>query len=566
MSSAVHILQTIMNSSATPMMEAFQAAHYLDRLNALEVPATENIKSFDEFVNFQVESTIEALNQTRRQLSHSNMLHGATNNRATQSTEIFDLFPIDDEESCREGNRPEIICIESLSSDFFDWTSAFWELPWSNIENRQSHFQIAMKEGIMRVFSTFSALIEAIINNFCLSAETKTLMKSIEALEILINCCLDMEEQLSNFLIEPFRDLLFQISKSLIVALERSIKIDVKTLFQLKGSVAENLEPAQGTSQFLFLINKAYEYLWKLSGLASRAGIRDLSTFYPPSNLLRAVSEASADAVEKVASRKPPLSVDGYEVDEAILLLSWSAMEKIKTQALPKLVKGWHILLCSGISAEKNADTFKWCCKRIEASQEFLIKTWVETKLEKLDSIMTTFLDLGSIITSNSVNISASMKWSNPMLSEHCRPVIWELISAMMDYDADMFSLVEVLRDEVMGEIYLAVLEGVQNLTADASFEEASLESKCQLLLDFAVLTSWLEERTGKNDLPTDGGSLPLTKKLLSFLENHVREKINSMASSKKESLAMYAFISKVVTSAAAEIPCANMNANSVPE
>ena len=152
------------------------------------------------------------------------------------------------------------------------------------------------------------------------------------------------------------------------------------------------------------------------------------------------------------------------------------------------------------------------------------------------------------------------------MLSEHCRPVIWELISAMMDYDADMFSLVEVLRDEVMGEIYLAVLEGVQNLTADASFEEASLESKCQLLLDFAVLTSWLEERTGKNDLPTDGGSLPLTKKLLSFLENHVREKINSMASSKKESLAMYAFISKVVTSAAAEIPCANMNANSVPE
>lgn len=564
MSSAVHVLQTIMDSSATPMAEAFQAAHFLDRLNVLKVPSTENIQSFDEFTNFQVESMIESLNQTRRQLSHSNILHGATDNKSIRSTQTFYSFPIEDE-SCREGNTPEIACIATLSSDFFDWTSAFWELPWSNIENRQSYFQATMKEGIMRVFSTLSALVEAIIDIFCSSAETKTLLKSIEALEILINCCLDMEEQLSVFLIEPFRDLVFHLSKKLVMTLEKSIKNDVKTLFQLKGSIPENLEPAQGNSQFLFLINKAYEYLWKLSGHASHAGIRDLSTFYPPSNLLRAVSEASADTVEKIASRKPPLSADGYEVDEVILLLSWNAMEKIKTQALPKLVKGWHILLCSGMSAEKNADTFKWCCSRIESSQEFLIKTWVETKLEKLDPIMTTFLDLGSIIAPTSVNSSASMKWNHPMLSENCRPVIWELISAMMEFDADMFSLVEVLRDEVMGEIYLAVLEGVQNLTADATFEEASLESKCQLLLDFAVLTSWLDEKTGKNDLAADSGSLPLAKKLLNFLENHIREKINSTFSSKKECLAVYAFISKIVNSAV-KIQCSNMNSNSVPK
>jgi hypothetical protein len=101
---------------------------------------------------------------------------------------------------------------------------------------------------------------------------------------------------------------------------------------------------------------------------------------------------------------------------------------------------------------------------------------------------------------------------------------ILELCSIVDAYDADIQIMVPVLQEEVMGEIHLAVVEGILNLMASDIFKTASMQGVCQLWLDLSALHDWLLQHENEDDHMDRKGSVTLAESLLAEIEEHVRK------------------------------------------
>eukprot|EP00889_Picochlorum_renovo_P003551 jgi/Picre1/30581/NNA_005943.t1 len=127
---------------------------------------------------------------------------------------------------------------------------------------------------------------------------------------------------------------------------------------------------------------------------------------------------------------------------------------------------------------------------------------------------MVDVLDVESRNVANTVDISTP------------KPCIRELCSILEAYDADIQIMVPVLQEEVMGEIHLAVIEGILNLMASDIFKTAAMQGVCQLWLDLSALHDWLIQHENEDDRMDRKGSVTLAESLLAEIEEHVRKQL----------------------------------------
>ena len=174
-------------------------------------------------------------------------------------------------------------------------------------------------------------------------------------------------------------------------------------------------------------------------------------------------------------------------VDEFILLGACQTLESIKTAVLPEIVTVHSAVLHLGnATSTENSDAFKWCCTHLEDGQEVLMKRWVEIKLQKLEPIMSVVL--GSSATDDPRSV--------PCSAENCstggpHPAIRELMIILKGYDADISLMMPSLRDEVMGDIYLAVAEG---------WVGAENARGLQAWVDAKAMKTWMVSQLGSDD------------------------------------------------------------------
>ena len=172
-------------------------------------------------------------------------------------------------------------------------------------------------------------------------------------------------------------------------------------------------------------------------------------------------------------------------VDEFILLMACQMLESMKTTLLPGIITAHSSVLQLGdATASENSDAFKSCCAHLEDGQEALLKRWVEIKLQKLEPTMDVLLNHG--LGSSSLSSGTEGKPS---------PAVRELMIILNAYDADISLTMPSLRDEVMGDIFLAVVDGWGNLVAS---EGASATRQARV--DAESLKAWMIARLGSDD------------------------------------------------------------------
>ena len=172
-------------------------------------------------------------------------------------------------------------------------------------------------------------------------------------------------------------------------------------------------------------------------------------------------------------------------VDEFILLMACQMLESMKTTLLPGIITAHSSVLQLGdATASENSDAFKSCCAHLEDGQEALLKRWVEIKLQKLEPTMDVLLNHG--LGSSSLSSGTEGKPS---------PAVRELMIILNAYDADISLTMPSLRDEVMGDIFLAVVDGWGNLVAS---EGASATRQARV--DAESLKAWMVARLGSDD------------------------------------------------------------------
>lgn len=392
MSSAVNVLQAILNSSVTPMGSAFEAAGYLEQLKKLNVPAAANVKSFEDFINVQIKTIIDKLEGLQKKCSKE---------RASIVQEAKGMYKItgpgDGHKRMIEDlqEEPEIICIHKLVSEFFEWINSFWELV--RFHNQSALFtdsEGVMGDSVDRVFQHFSDLVASKILDVCSIVPYNEFLDIYIVIQLLVDCCKDMDETLSTVMMPLLKRMISSICEQLIEASEKHLERMIKENLILHGKHPETFNPIHGVARFHQLGNSAMHFIRNLSIEAAMLGIRIPSGSRPSFNILKVMSSGSSQALIKLASRKPVLSADGDEVDEIILLHAWKVLENIKTSTLPLLVTTWDSLLQISSTSDENTEAFKWCCANIEDSQEHLVKSWVEIKLEKLEPKMASLLNV----------------------------------------------------------------------------------------------------------------------------------------------------------------------------
>jgi hypothetical protein len=524
MESAVTILEATLHNSKVTMGESLEAACYLEKLKILGVPAAADKKSVDAFFEFQVSSVIVSMKKMRE---YSKSLDRVQNRSCSESQS---RNPRVDQSfgSTKLAKSHEKFCVQTLTADFYEWCYEIWGLFKSPNSSNASILNsydknVAKNTVIERAFSAYSDLIESCISSICLSHSD--IKESEEIIEFLIDTQLEQEEDMSTVLLPLCKDLVIHSCQQIILGFESHLRMHAQSVLLVNGNCMSGFIPQKNAIHLHESIDEYLSCISKISKHAARIKVKVPVASYPVNSLLKLVSEVCSASILKLASRKPVLSMDGEEVDEYILFIAWNTLEEIKTCVLPQLVTKWSFLLNSGGTTPKeNAQAFKWCCRQIEESQEYLIRSWVEIKLEKLEPAMETLLTMEEAERGHE---------HEEALVELCmaKPCLWELLTALKCYDADLQLSIPVLREEVTGELYLAIVEGIQNLFLSDHYRNSDLQSKAQLWLDLSVFQSWLNN-IEKSENRTDMESRTLAQTVLSQIEENVRSQIQKVPGS----------------------------------
>lgn len=515
MESAVTILEATLHNSTVSTGESLEAACYLEKFRVMGVPAASGKKSLDDFFEFQVSKVIENMSKIKeyaKSLEQGLVRDQRESHYQSQSPR---------NQSVSESRTShDVICIESLTSNFYEWCYEIWDLFDPRIRSNDSLIQIQqegrvlIKQVVERAFSAYSDLIESCIAGICSSYDNIT--ESDQIVRFLIEACLDLEDEISDFLLPLCKDMIIYSCEQLIRGLESHLKLNAQNIFLMKGHCLDGFLPRQNIASLHQIIDESLFCISKIGKHTSRIKVRVPEPSHPINSILKIASEITSSSISKLSSRKPVLSLNGEEVDEYVLLLAWNTLEGIKTNVLPQVATNWSFLLNSGgVTPKENAAAFKWCCCQIEESQEYLIRSWVEIKLEKLEPVMESLL---------TIEEPKRAQEHEHELLELCmaKPCIWEIFTALESYDADIQHTIPVLREEVTGEMYLAVVEGIQNLVQSEHFLNSTLQSKAQLWLDLAAFQSYLidvETKEKRSDM--EGTALAQT--ILSRVEESVR-------------------------------------------
>lgn len=524
MESAVKILEATLHSSKVTMGESLEAACYLEKLKVLDVPAAADKKSLEAFFEFQVSRIIESMKKIREYTKSLDQVQ----NRSSSEIQ-FRHFKMDQPYgSMHVGNSHERYCVQTLTADFFEWCYEIWDLLKSSSSSNAPTLDFCDKTGakktaIERGFSAYSALIESCISSICSSHSD--IKDSEEIIQFLIDTYLELEDDMSTVLLPLCKDLVIHSCQQIILALESHLKINAQNVLLVNGNCMNGFIPRSNAINIHQHIEESLNCVSKISKHAARIKVKVPVSSYPMNSILKLASEVCSSSILKLASRKPVLSMDGEEVDEYILLFAWNTLEEIKTRVLPQVVTKWSFLLNSGGTTPKeNAQAFTWCCHQIEESQEYLIRSWVEIKLEKLEPAMETLLTMDE---------TGRGQEHEQTLVELCmaKPCLWELLIGLKCFDAEIQLTIPILREEVIGEMYLAIIEGIQNLVLSDHYSKSDLQSKAQLWLDLAFFQSWLIN-IEKNENLTDMESITLAQTVLSQIEENVRSQIQNLKGS----------------------------------
>jgi hypothetical protein len=517
MQSAVKVLQGLVHNSHT-MDESFEAACYLEKLKRLNVPAASQVNSLQDFTECQVNRVIKEMKETKRNSysSTNEQLHGERHASSKQ-------LELGHGRMSQASVSQERHCIQNLTLQFYEWSYEFWDLfkPGRHV---QEPFVLLLDKGqqernkvIQRVFSAYSDMIENCLIGICSSDQT--IVESEEIVSFFTETCLELDEAMGSVIVPLYKDLVEHMCQQVILALESHLQSQAPNVFLVKNPCLNGFVPYQNISSLHCSIDRSLLCVSMLARHASRIKVQMPLALHPANNLLKVASKVCGESIIKIAARKPVLSVEGDEVDEFVLLVAWNTLEGIKTNVLPQVVTRWSAVLNSGgVTAKDNSQAFKWCCTQLEDAQEYVIKSWVEIKLEKLEPVMDSLLNMEN--ASDQSKISLTM----------AKPCIWELCTSLKAYDADIQHMILVLREEVMGEMYLAVVEGIQNLCMSDTFKNACLQAKCQLWLDVCTFHSWLI-----NEVPEEGQADVESISLLNTIATRIEEHVRSISDSAKE-------------------------------
>ncbi|KAI8100821.1 hypothetical protein M9434_005206 [Picochlorum sp. BPE23] len=508
MEAAVRTLHMIMHNPKLLLEESFEAACYLEKLKKLGVPAAADMDTMQEFTDFQVNEIISEMRTIHKEAQSLDMKRdSSTGERKHSHTWTAEKTHI----------STSRLCIQNLTVEFYEWCHEFWDLfkPSRNIEPFNCLWSLGQEHrgtALERVFSAYSELVESCMVEIC---ETNDIVHESNAvIEFLTDCCFELDEDIGRIINPYYRDLVEHICQQVILALVAHLKTHAQKVFVIEDSCMDGFLPHQNIAWLHMVINEAMECVSRLSKRAMAIKVKVPPDSYPLHTLLKSCAETCADSVTRLAARKPVLSISGKEVDEFVLLVAWNTLEAVKISVLPRIVQTWSSLLNSAATPKENSQAFSWCCSKLEEAQEFVMKSWVEIKLEKLEPIMVDVLDVESRNVANTVDISTP------------KPCIRELCSILEAYDADIQIMVPVLQEEVMGEIHLAVIEGILNLMASDIFKTAAMQGVCQLWLDLSALHDWLIQHENEDDRMDRKGSVTLAESLLAEIEEHVRKQL----------------------------------------
>jgi hypothetical protein len=259
-----------------------------------------------------------------------------------------------------------------------------------------------------------------------------------------------------------------------------------------------------------------------MSRLVKHARLIHAPIGFKANAFLKAASAACSAFIVQYVVNLPLASTTGdregaNHVDEFILLAACKTLETIKTSLLPEIVTAHSsVLHLANATATENSDAFKWCCTQLEDGQESLMKRWVEIKLQKLEPVMNTILDV-SIISPEVEDLPAAGEGGDEVHRGSAAPgddtvldrrdghqpqaAVLELIAILEAYDADMIAMTPLLRDEVIGEMYLAVVEGLRDMVTSDGFAAAGTKkARRQTLADAKAIETWLVAQLGRDD------------------------------------------------------------------
>ena len=522
MQSAVKVLQGLIHNSPS-MDESFEAACYLEKLRRLNVPAASQVNSLRDFTECQVNRVIKEMKETKRNSysSINEQLHGERHAPSSKTLELSH------NRVSQASVSQERHCIQNLTLQFYEWSYEFWDL-FKPGRNTQEPFVLLLDKGqeernkvTQRVFSAYSEMIENCLIGICSSDQT--IIESEEIVSFFTETCLELDEAMGSVIVPLYKDLVEHTCQQVILALESHLQSQAPNVFRVKNPCLHGFMPYQSISRLHCSIDRSMLCVSKLAKHASRIKVQMPLAAHPANNLLMVASKVCAESIIKIAARKPVLSAEGDEVDEFVLLVAWNVLEGIKTNVLPQVVTRWSAVLNSGgVTAKDNSQAFKWCCMQLEDAQEYVIKSWVEIKLEKLEPVMDSLLNMEHATEQSNITLIMA------------KPCIWELCTSLKAYDADMQHMILVLREEVMGEMYLAVVEGMQNLCMSDTFKNACLQAKCQLWLDVCAFHSWLINQVPE-DAHTDVECVTLANTIATRIEEHVRSISDSAKEVKNE-------------------------------
>lgn len=522
MESAVRILEVTLNSSTVAIGDSLEAACYLEKLKSMGVPSASGKKGLDTFFEFQVSKVIDNMKKTRE---YAKSLDQSQKKERIEGQSQLSTYQLN--HSPRESPKShDRLCIQTLTTDFYEWCYELWDLlktsgsSHGSIIKFEEDSEAAKKRVIARAFSAYSGLIESCIAGICSSPSG---MKEYEEIiQFLIETCLELDDDMLDFMIPLCKDLVVHSCQQMIQGLESYVGLNAQNILVVEGNCLNGFLPRDNTMSLHQAIEESLFCISKISKHASRIKVRVPVASYPVNTILKLASEMSSSSISKLASRNPVLSIEGEELDEHVLLLAWNTLERMKTSVLPQVATKWSFLLNSGGTTPKdNAQAFKWCCHQIEESQEYLIRSWVEIKLEKLEPVMETLLTLEE---------AERTQHHKQTLMELCmaKPCIWEILTSLQSCDANIQQEIPILREEVTGEMYLAVVEGMQNLVLSDHFNKSDLQSKAQLWLDVSLFHSWLLNLE-RNEKRSDMESRELAQTILSRLEENVRSHIQKV-------------------------------------
>ena len=315
------------------------------------------------------------------------------------------------------------------------------------------------------------------------------------------------------------RDLFSHVIEHMLYVMEEYLRVRIApNVFLLRSSIAGDnrsipRNQVQSThinpgfiprSNMALLRTSIDEVMRSMSRLVKHARLIHAPVGFKANAFLKTVSAAcSASIVQYVLSLPLASTTEDREdvnhVDEFVLLAACKTLEEIKTSVLPEIITTHSSVLHLGnATATENSNAFKWCCTQFEDSQELLMKRWVEIKLQKLEPVMSTILDVPSVVPA-AEGMPGDTAGDNR--DEHQpQTAVLELMTTLKAYDADIIAMTPLLRDEVVGEMYLAVVEGLRDLVTSDVFAGAGTEARLQTWADAKAMETWLVAELGRDE------------------------------------------------------------------